>query len=498
MQNLLTSKQIRAADAYTIGSKSMSSLELMETASLAFVTEFEKEVADKNIPISIFCGTGNNGGDGLAVARILKQDGYQNIVVNIARFSDRSTDDFNANLERLRFAGIHIIELSDLSSFPGERSDIIIDALLGSGLNRPTEGYLKDLINHINSLQKRVISIDVPSGFPSEGPIDSNSSVVRSSLSISFQRPRINFFFPESAHAVAKFTSVPIGLDETYIEAQPSHWKLIGEQDIKSLLRAREPFTHKGTYGHVLIVAGSKETMGAALLCADACLHSGAGLTTACIPESGLNALNTRSPEVMALLRNESIPAGTFEKYSAIALGPGMGTNEETTGLLENVLADNQNPMVLDADALTILTNRPGLMKHLTAMSILTPHMKEFDRMFGEHSSWWERVETARKKASEFNVIILLKNQYSFIVLPDGNVLINPTGNPAMAVGGMGDVLTGMIAALLAQGYEPKDAVLLACYLHGKAGDELKAEGMNSIPPRYLVERLPGVIARSY
>jgi hydroxyethylthiazole kinase-like uncharacterized protein yjeF len=497
MQNLLSSAQIRDTDAYTITSKPISSVDLMETASSAFAEAFEKEFENKDLAISFYCGTGNNGGDGLAVARLLKARGYLQLSVNIVRFSEQSTADFDINLKRLQLSGVPIRELRPPAAFPHEPAEVLVDALLGSGLNRPAGAYLKELIDHINSLHKRVISIDIPSGLPAEGIIDPEAAVIQSSLTISFQRPRINFFFPESVRAVSRFSVVPIGLDEAFMDAQPSHWKLIGDPDIQHILKERKAFSHKGSYGHALIVAGSKESMGAAMLCADACLHSGAGLTTACIPESGLSALNSRSPEVMALLRNESIQAGTFEKYSAIAIGPGLGTHEEASGLLESILSDAQGPMVLDADALSLLARRPGLLKHLAERSILTPHMKEFDRLFGEHHSWWERIETARSKAAEHKLIILLKNQYTFIVLPDGAVLINPTGNPAMAVGGMGDVLTGMITAFLAQGYAPTDAAMLGCYLHGKAGDELAGEGMYSIPPRYLIERLPRIIGRT-
>jgi hydroxyethylthiazole kinase-like uncharacterized protein yjeF len=496
MQNLLSSAQIRDTDAYTITSKPISSVDLMEAASIAFAEEFEKEVQDKSLAVSFYCGTGNNGGDGLAVARLLKERGYHHISVTIVRFSERSTPDFDVNFQRLQLSGIPFSELKYDAAFPHEPAELIVDALLGSGLNRPAESYLKDLIAYINSLHKRIISIDIPSGLPAEGTIDPGAAIIQSSLTISFQRPRINFFFPESAAAVSRFTVVRIGLDEAFMDAQPSNWKLIEDQDIKRILKKRKAFSHKGSYGHALIVAGSMESMGAALLCADACLHAGAGLTTACIPESGLHALNSRSPEVMALLRNENIRAGTFDKYSAIAVGPGLGTQEEASGLLDTILAETRGSLVLDADALSLLGRRPGLMKHLAELSILTPHMKEFDRMFGQHSSWWERIETARSKAAEYKLIILLKNQYTFIVLPDGDVLINPTGNPAMAVGGMGDVLTGMITSFLAQGYTPADAALLGCYLHGKAGGELASEGMNSIPPRYLIERLPRIIGR--
>lgn len=497
MQNLLTSNQIRDADAHIISTKTISSIELMEAASLAFVEEFKKEVSDKKIPISIYCGTGNNGGDGLAVARILETDSYENITVKIIRFSNKSTPDFNTNLDRLKLTGVAINELYDISLISEEKSDILIDAILGSGLNKPITGELKDLIDQLNSFGKKIISIDVPSGFPAEGIIPSNATFIKASLVISFQRPKINFIFPESGVAIQRFTVIPIGLDELHIESLSSYWKLLEERDICQILKPRKRFSHKGTYGHALIIAGSKKTMGAALLCVDACLHSGAGLTSACIPESGMTALNISSPEVMALVRANNIPSSTFTKHTAVAIGPGLGADAESIEFLQKLFDSYRSPIVLDADALNMLAKKPDFLKQVPPLSILTPHMKEFDRMFGEHSSWWQRVETARKKSAEFNIIILLKNQYSFIVLPDGNVLINTTGNPAMAVGGMGDVLTGMIVSFLAQGYRPEEAAMISCFLHGKAGDELRDEGMNSIPPRKLVERLPYIIDKT-
>lgn len=494
MQNLLTSQQTREADAHTISSKPISSIDLMEAASIAFVKEFQKEVTDKYIPISIYCGTGNNGGDGLAVARLLYANDYKNISVKISRFSNKSTKDFDVNRERLKLTDIQITELSDTNPSPEENAEVIIDALLGSGLNKPVEGILRELIDYINSLQKKVISLDVPSGFPSGGIISSDVTIIKASLVISFQRPKINFFFPESSRALDKFIIVPIGLDEEYIQSVSSHWKLVEEDDIKQYLKPRKQFSHKGTYGHALIIAGTEETMGAALLCADACLHSGAGLTTACIPESGNTALNMRSPEIMIIDGYTLIPHSMLNGFSSIAIGPGLGTDEHAADILQHILNCYHKKLVLDADALNILSLKPELLEQVPAMSIITPHMKEFDRLFGEHTSWWDRIVTARQKAAELNIIILLKNQYSFIVLPDGNVMINPTGNPAMAVGGMGDVLTGMIAGFLAQGYPAQEAAMIACFIHGKAGDELSGEGMNSIPPRYIIERLPFVI----
>jgi ADP-dependent NAD(P)H-hydrate dehydratase / NAD(P)H-hydrate epimerase len=495
MQTFLTSAQTRNADQYTICNTPVSSLDLMESASKAFVQEFKKHVQNKDETISIYCGTGNNGGDGLAVARLLKGEGYSRLSVKIARFLKRSTPGFNANFERLKLSGIGIIEISHSNSLPDEDASILIDALLGLGLNKPLDGDLKNLVKHLNNLQRTVFSIDAPTGFFCEGLIDPSAIVFKATTAIVFQRPKLNFFFPESAYALENFKVVNIGLDEEFIQAQQSGWKLIEEEDTRHILKLRKEFSHKGTYGHALIIAGSPETMGAALLCTDACLHSGAGLTTACIPEGGLIALNTRSPEAMALIRTDQHKI-IADKYSSIGFGPGLGNNKNTLNLLKKVLDKPNIPLVIDADGLNILAAYPKLLPKLPVYTILTPHMKEFDRLFGEHQTWWERVETAKEKAKQYQIIILLKNRYSFIILPSGDVLINPSGNPAMAVGGMGDVLTGMITSFLAQGYVPEQASIIACYLHGKAGDVLKAKGMFSIPPRYIIQLLPHIIRK--
>ncbi len=494
MQTLLTSIQMRSVDEYTICNKPVSSINLMEAAARAFVHEFKNQIQNQDELISIYCGTGNNGGDGLAVARLLKEEGYDRLSVKIARFSQKSTPDFDTNFERLQFSGIRITELASSNSLSNENASIFIDALLGSGLNKPLERDFKGLVEHLNSLNKTVFSIDVPSGFFCEGTIDPFVTIFKATWAISFQRPKLNFFFPESVHALENFRVVNIGLDEQFIQAQQSGWKLIEEEDIRLMLKLRKPFTHKGTYGHALIIAGNIETMGAALLCVDACVHIGAGLTTACIPQSGLTALNTCSPEVMALVRSDQHKT-PLDKYSAIGFGPGLGTSDDTLHLLKEILEQANIPLVIDADGLNTLSKHPKLLNKLPLNTILTPHVKEFDRLFGSHQTWWERVETAREKAKQYQIIIVLKNQYSFIILPSGDVLINPTGNPAMAVGGMGDVLTGMITSFLAQGHNPEQASIIACYLHGKAGDILKMKnGMSVIPPRYIIELLPKMV----
>jgi ADP-dependent NAD(P)H-hydrate dehydratase / NAD(P)H-hydrate epimerase len=493
---LLTSEQTRQADRFTITAKKITSLDLMESAAVAFVSVFKGYYIFRDIHISIYCGTGNNGGDGLAIARLLKEQGYDRLSVKVAWFSESVTEDFRSNLERLALTGIEINYISITEEFPVDDAEILIDALLGSGLSRPLDGDFAKLVRHLNTLGKTIVSVDVPTGFPTEGPIDTESTIVNAKLVISFQRPKINFFFPESASFIKRFRFVDIGLDEPFIQSQTGGWKLLESEDVRQVIRSREAFSHKGTFGHALIIAGSRETMGAALLCVDACLHSGAGLTTASIPVEGLSALNSSVPEAMASIRSEAEDEKVdIQRYQAIAIGPGLGNQEAQVKLVRHILINISVPLVLDADALNILSRYPDLIGKLPRKTILTPHVKEFDRLFGAHRNWWERIATARAIAAKHEIIIVLKNQYTFIILPDSNVIINPTGNPAMATGGMGDVLTGMIASLLAQGYSAEEAALASCYLHGKAGDLLKEKsGMLCIPPRYLIRKLPEVI----
>ena len=499
MFTLLNQAQTRLADEFTIQKRRMQSLDLMESAARAFVSVFKGHFNDPDLTICIYCGTGNNGGDGLAIARILKEEGYENISVKIVRFTGNSSSDFTANLERLRLTGITSIDITEDSDFPIQQADVLIDAMLGSGLNKPLVGFLAKLIDHLNALGRLIVAVDVPSGFPSEGEINLQAGVLKAELVISFQLPKINFFFPESASFIKQFKFADIGLDEDFIQSQPGKWFLIEEWDIRKTIKIRENFSHKGIYGHALIIAGTAQTMGAALMCADACLHSGAGLTTVCIPASGLTSLNTRSPEIMAILSDDKKPLLIdFKKYQAIAIGPGLGVEKPAIELLQLVLENSQSPIVIDADGLNMLAQNQSWLTLIPPKSILTPHVKEFDRLFGEHKNWWNRLETARAKAAEFQIIIILKNRYSFIVLPGGEVWINPSGNPAMATGGSGDVLTGMIVSFLAQGYTPEEAAMLGCYLHGKAGDVLKSRsGMFSIPPRYLINILPEIISNT-
>jgi hydroxyethylthiazole kinase-like uncharacterized protein yjeF len=498
MLPLLTAQQIREADAHTIANEPISSVNLMERASKAFVGWFINHFPDKHLTISVYCGTGNNGGDGLAIARMLYDHKYFNIDIKIARFSDKSSGDFDANLARIVHMGLDLRELTPGAEFPAEKSKIIIDALLGSGLNKPLEADYKRLAELINEANKTVVAVDVPTGFFTDGEMAKDATVIKADLAITFQQPKINFLLPESASYIKCWEVVNIGLDENFIQELKSPYQFIEHKDIKQLLKPRQHFSNKGTYGHGLIIAGQPETMGAALLSSVGCVYAGTGLTTACVPESGLTALNTYLPEIMAIVRKgDDLPEIEWDKFTAIAIGPGLGKDKTTLALLTEAFDNYKSPIVIDADALNVLAANPELWKRVPAGSILTPHMKEFDRLFGKHTSWWQRLQRSMEMAKQHNINIVLKNDYTMVATPEGKVYFNPTSNPAMATGGIGDVLTGVITSLLAQKYTAQEACIIGVYIHGKAGDEVALPNrMNVVLPGQLAKQLPITMAK--
>jgi len=497
MLPLLTSPQIREADAYTIANEPISSVNLMERAAKAFVGWFVNHFPDKRQAISIYCGTGNNGGDGLAIARILHGHHYKSVNIKITRFSDKASDDFIVNLKKLQNT-ITVTEIKPRDVFPDEDSPVLIDAMLGSGLNKPLHGDYEKLVKHLNSLEKTVVAVDIPTGFFSEGEIKPDSTVLKAKLVITFQQPKINFLLPESGPVMKCWEAVNIGIDESFVKSLNSPYQFITEKDIRALMKPRHKFSNKGTFGHALIVAGQAKTMGAALLCSSACAHAGAGLTTACVPESGLTALNSYLPEIMAIVRQgNDLPKIGWDKFSTMGIGPGLGNDENSLNLLCDILTNYKKPVVIDADALNILAEHKQLWNMIPEGSIITPHMKEFDRLFGESTSWWQRLQTAIEKAKEHKICIVLKNDYTITAMPDGKAYFNSTSNAAMASGGMGDVLTGIITALLAQKYSSRDACIIGTYIHGKAGDELALPNrMHVVLPGKLISQLPITIAK--
>ena len=489
MQILLTAAQMKAADAFTIANKPITSIALMEKAAEAFVAAFLREGLSREKAIAVFCGKGNNGGDGLAIARLLLNKGYKNLQICIADFLTRQTEDFSVNYQRLQDLPIGIIHINEPEEIKDLPATIIIDALIGSGLNKPLTGKMEALVSLINDLNKIVYAVDVPTGFFTEGELPAYNGI-KAYKTICFQRPKINFFFPESLQATKHFVVEDIGLDEKFIQSQSSAYGLVGIEDVRRLLKPRVPFSHKGTYGHTLLFAGETQTMGAAILNAKGSLYAGAGLTTLSIPESGLNTLNMALPEVMYADR-ESV-FDHIDRYNSIAVGSGLGTSDTAKALLEELLL-LKKPMVFDADALNLLAKNKVFQHLITPGSILTPHMKEFDHLFGKHQSWNERLSTARTAAVKLQSVLVLKNRYTFIIGRDGMVYINPTGNPGMAQGGMGDVLTGVIAAYLAQGLKAEQAAIVGCYFHGKSGDDLAVDHFN-VTASQVAENIPVVV----
>ncbi|HEY0895952.1 MAG TPA: NAD(P)H-hydrate dehydratase [Sphingobacteriaceae bacterium] len=498
MLKLLTSQQIREADAYTVATKPVSFYELMEQAGKGFAEAFEVRYPERHRKISIYAGTGNNGGDGLVVARLLHDKGYREIAVRVVWFNSGATDDFQANYTKIREAGISRADIRGIEDIPEEEGELIIDALLGSGLNRPLEGNLQILVEYLNGLEAVKVAVDVPTGFPSEGPVVRGSTILEADHVITFQRPKVNFLLPESAPVMKHFEVVDIGLDEDFIQSADTIFSMLMEDDIRKRLHPRRRFSHKGTYGNALIIAGAPETMGAALLCCAGALHGGAGLTTACIPRSGLVSLNTHLPEVIAAPRDaRSVFEISWNKYQSVAVGPGLGASTESKELLVATLMQCRSPIILDADAINLIAGNYEIMGMVPEGAIFTPHVKEFDRLFGSHANWWERLETGVERATHLGCTIVLKNQYTIIFTPDGKCIFNPTGSPAMATGGSGDVLTGLIAAFLAQGYDPVDAAMMGVYIHGKAGRQLdEEEGLWVVPAGLLPVKINRVICQ--
>lgn len=496
MLPLLTSPQIREADAYTIANEPISSINLMERAAKAFVGWFINHFPDKKQAISVYCGTGNNGGDGLAIARMLHDHHYKAVNVKIIRFSDKASDDFNVNLKKLQ--KLPLIEIKAGDSLPAEDSPIIIDAMLGSGLNKRLKGDYLKLVKYLNDLERTVVAVDVPTGFFADGEVKQGAEVLKADLVITFQQAKINFLLPESAPFIKCWEAVNIGIAEKFVRSLNSPYQYVEEKDIGKLIKPRHKFSNKGTYGHALIIAGQAKTMGAALLCASACAHAGAGLTTACVPESGLTALNAYLPEIMAIIRQgDDMPDISWDKFNSMGIGPGLGNDENSLALLTYIFTNYHNPVVIDADALNVLAGHKELWALVPEGSVLTPHMKEFDRLFGEHGNWWARLQTAIAKAKAHKICIVLKNDYTITATPDGKAYFNSTSNAAMASGGMGDVLTGIITALLAQKYSSVEACIIGNYIHGKAGDELALPNrMNVVLPGRLAEQLPVTMAK--
>jgi ADP-dependent NAD(P)H-hydrate dehydratase / NAD(P)H-hydrate epimerase len=475
---ILAAEQIREWDAYTIKNEPISSLDLMERAATKCV-EWLRANQLLSHPYTIYCGKGNNGGDGLAIARMLAGKGVR-VKCYILELGHKGSEDFQANLARLHDSNVEITYIqSSAQLYQLEKDQVVIDAIFGSGLNRKPDGIIAELIRHINQSGRPVISIDIPSGMFA-GCSSKDNEVVKARFTLSFQCYKPAFLLPENEEVLGELVILDIGLHHAFLEQLPMEMELLEKEVIKAIYKPRKRFAHKGSFGHSLLIGGSYGKIGAIQLAARACLHSGTGLLTTYIPKCGYLPMQTTVPESMVITGSHNqlvrdTPPDTA-KYQAIGIGPGLGTAPETVKAMEQLLLQYKHPTVIDADGLNILSEHQALLSKIPPFSILTPHPKEFERLFGKSANDYERVQLARKKARELQVVIVLKGHHTLIAMPGGKGYFNTTGNAGMATGGSGDVLTGMITGLLAQGYRPGEAALLGVFLHGLAGDFAAAE----------------------
>jgi NAD(P)H-hydrate epimerase len=475
---ILSAEQVRAWDQYTILHEPITSLDLMERAAAKCV-EWILAHHPGASQFSVFCGKGNNGGDGLAISRMLMNNGFT-VAVYILEFGHLGTTDFQENLARLHAVpgnDIHFIQTAE-NFHPFSGNEIVIDALFGSGLNRGLDGMTAALVNHINASGRPVIAIDIPSGLF----VDHSSlgqTAVKATHTLAFQCYKPVFLHAENESFIGQLHILDIGLHTGFYEEVETAAELTDPELIRSLYKPRKDFSHKGNFGHALLLAGSTGKMGAAVLAAKAVMKAGAGLLTVHLPSGGLSVIQTAFPEAMAEpdIHEEMITrlGNNLAKFDSIGIGPGIGTSSETSLFLKNLLNQATIPLVIDADALNCVAADPSMLAMIPPGSILTPHPKEFERLFGQSNNDFDRVSLAIDKSIEYNCIIILKGHHTCIT-GAGKIYFNSTGNPGMATAGSGDVLTGMITGLFAQGYSSLEAALLAVYLHGLAGDLAAAQ----------------------
>lgn len=490
---VLTAAQLKEADAYTIEHEPVAAIDLMERAAQQCAGWISKHFSTQQ-PVSVFCGNGGNGGDGLAIARLLSEAQFY-VSVYILESGKLGTPEFQTNLERLHATLVAVNYIQSEDHFPPiDKASLVVDALFGFGLSRPLEGMSAALVNHLNDSGAAIISIDLPSGLFADRSSAGNV-VIKAQHTLSFQCYKLALLVADNAAFIGDVQILPIGLHKDFIARVNTPFQTIDAAMVKQTFRPRQRFAHKGTFGHTLLVGGSYGKIGALVLAASAGLQSGTGLVTTYAPKCGYSILQTAIPEAMALSDSDEIKLTNAEldtaPFSAMGIGPGMGTAPETEIFLYELLKKFQKPVVIDADALNLLAKAPEQLKQLFKNTILTPHPKEFERLFGTCRTDLERIDRALENAAAYNIIIVLKGHHTFIALPDGSGYFNTTGNAGMAKGGSGDSLTGIIASLLAQRYPPRDAALLGVYLHGRAGDYASAEkGEEACTPRDLIAHI--------
>lgn len=468
--NILNAKQTKAADKYTMLQEEISSFELMEIAGNQLFNAIKAKHSSLNEFI-VFCGPGNNGGDGLVIAHLLNNNGYK---VFIYILKGNYTKEFTDNLTLIKENNINYIELDNsaqIKQIQVNENAVLIDALYGIGITRSLDGKAAELVTKINQLKNHKLSIDIPSGLSPDYVFSSTEkNCIKANETLTVQLPKLAFFFPENYQFVGNWSCVNIGIPEDFIKEQNCQFSFSTLNEIKQILKPRHPFGHKGTFGHGLVIAGSNGKYGAAILSSVATLKTGCGLVSAMVPDEMVFSLLSYAPEIMTINRQKTSQKN-FHEYDAIAFGPGVGIDLINSQLLEQLVQNYTKPLIIDADGLTILSNNRHLYDILKPNILLTPHPGEFDRLTHKHADTFDRIQTQIRFSKKYNVNILLKGRYSSITNSKGQVWFNTSGNCGMATAGSGDVLTGIVTSLCAQGYEINDAAKLGAYIHGYSGD---------------------------
>ncbi len=464
---IFSAAQIKEWDKFTISNEGISSVDLMERAASSCAAWIEQRYTLKQ-KLIFFCGTGNNGGDGFAMARLLYKKQWP-LEVYILKAAKRSADN-DVNLKRLHELLIPVYEIENEIHFPEiAETDIVIEALFGTGLNKPLEGTAQILAQYINKSEAEVISIDMPAGLLADESSAGNT-IVKADHTLSFQCCKLAFMLPENTGYIGKVHLLDIGLQQQYYTNTETDFYTADKTLLQTFFKPRQQHTHKYSYGHALLYAGSANMMGAAILSAKACLRSGAGLVTVHAAAAYLHIIQSALPEAIASAENDF--AVVTKKKAAIGIGPGLDIDNANAQLLQQVITGWDGPIVIDASALSMLATQLSLLaKRNNTNTILTPHSGEFEKLFGNCTNDFERLQTALKKAELYQCYIVLKGNHTLIACPCGEAYFNTTGNSGMATAGSGDVLTGILTGLLAQGYTAKQACLLGVYIHGLAGD---------------------------
>lgn len=495
---ILSAKQLYQAHDLTIKNQEISELDLLERAGGQVFNWMHTRMQGSQVKIHIFNGIGNNGGVGLVLARHLLEHGY-NVANYVVNYSKKRTNGFLKNYDRVKSLKQWPVLLTDESEFPSDISpdDIIVDSIFGIGLNRDPGTLANLLFAHLNKSKAFKLAIDIPSGLYANNAPDNIEHVLSANFTLSFQSPKMAFFLPETAVFTEQWEVLDIGLDQEYMQAVEAT-QLISKNEVLPMYQMREKFANKFTYGHSLIIGGSYGKIGSVQLASKAALISGCGLVTAYVPECGYNVLQSSFPEAMVQTANDTkqlseiSPEGNF---TVVGMGMGMGTSTETTTALKSFLKTNKLPLVVDADALNIISENKELLKGLPELTILTPHKKELERLIGKWDDDFDMLNKVKAFSTENNCIVVVKDAITITVYKEG-VFVNTSGNPALATAGTGDVLTGIITGFIAQGYEPLNAAKFGVYLHGRTADVaieekgyqsfIASDAINNISKAYL------------